>query len=460
MDQRYNELKKNTLIIAISNIGSKSIAFLLAPIYSHYLDTSQYGVMDLVTTTVSLVTPIICLDIYEATFRYSNDDTKESKILSSSLVLAIPSVIALLGVLIFFIFNQDHEVILYTSIYLVLNVFCNILEQENRGYRRMRIFAYAGIVNSVFLLLFNYVFMIVWKMQLTGWLISFVSAKACEVIYLLYATKVWKHVAVSSVDKELINGMLKYCIPLLPTTTMWWIMNASDRYMLTFFVGASANGIYAVSNKIPSILSAFERIFYQSWQTSAIRSKNNDDYEEFYSEIFNKYLTIISIGIMAVMLVSKLIISVLFDAKYITAWYCVMPLLLAVLVHSLSGNLGTIYVTFKKTKGALTTSFWGAVTNIVLNAIFIPIFGMIAAAYTTLIGYFVTLVVRWIDCQKFVKIKIDVKNAIFYVAILIVSSVLYYQDNLPSIILRCVILLAAVIKERETIVKVFFRFNK
>ena len=82
--QSYNELKRNTIIIGISNIGSKAISFILAPLYSYYLSTSQYGTMDLITTTVGLIMPLLCLDIFEATFRFASDKKYNDKVVFSS----------------------------------------------------------------------------------------------------------------------------------------------------------------------------------------------------------------------------------------------------------------------------------------------------------------------------------------------------------------------------------------
>ena len=72
-DKRIAELKINTIIIAIANFGSKAITFILAPLYSYYLTVEEYGQMDLITTMISLIVPIVCLDIYEATFRFAGN---------------------------------------------------------------------------------------------------------------------------------------------------------------------------------------------------------------------------------------------------------------------------------------------------------------------------------------------------------------------------------------------------
>ena len=69
MNNSYKELRRNTLTIAIANLGSKIIAFLLAPLYSYYMTTSQYGTMDLINSSIGLILPFVCVDIFEATFR-------------------------------------------------------------------------------------------------------------------------------------------------------------------------------------------------------------------------------------------------------------------------------------------------------------------------------------------------------------------------------------------------------
>lgn len=87
-----SELKKNTIIIAISSLGSKIINFILAPMYSYFLTPEQYGQMDLIITTTSLLLPFICLNIYAGTFRYTIESSSEDgkkKVLSNSLFICL-----------------------------------------------------------------------------------------------------------------------------------------------------------------------------------------------------------------------------------------------------------------------------------------------------------------------------------------------------------------------------------
>ena len=453
-DGKYSELRKNTIIIAVATIGSKAISFILSPLYSYFINVSEYGVMDLVTTTISLLIPIISLDIFQATFRFSCDrESDRDEVLSTSLAVALLSLLLpILSGLFSLLFNINNSYVwVGSAIYTCLSSFVMVLEQYNRGINRMRVFAYGGLVNSAFLLIANILFMVVFRWGLFGWMISFVIGKAAELLFVLYNTNL-KGVSKEKVNRPLFNKMLSYCMPLLPTQIMWWIMNASDRYVLGAFAGTAAIGLYSAGSKIPHLLSMFENIFYQSWQTSAISSLDSDERDKFYSSIFNKYFAILSVGVAGLLIICKLAIDLLWEDSYGKAWLCVAPLILSVLVHALGGNLGSFYAVFKQTKGALTTSMIGAITNIVLNVVFIPMFGFVAAAVTTFVGYMVSLVVRWFDIKKFVKLNLDFKKIILYCVILIVQTVLYYWNTPISYIFRILLFLLLVFLERTTLI--------
>lgn len=108
-----------------------------------------------------------------------------------------------------------------------------------------------------------------------------------------------------SVCKEFYKEAARYALPLLPNTMMWWVMNASDRYMIAMYLGTTANGIYAVANKMPSLISVFENIFYQAWQTSSINALEDKSRDKFYSNVFKNYFSVLVLGVLVLLLVLK-----------------------------------------------------------------------------------------------------------------------------------------------------------
>ena len=100
------------------------------------------------------------------------------------------------------------------------------------------------------------------------------------------------------------------------------------------------------------------------------------------------------------------------------------------------------------TRGALFTSFAGAVVNIGLNLIFIPRYGMVGAALTTIIGYTVTLLLRWFDIRRFVKLKLNAARIAVALLVLLVQFALYYNSSAWSYLVRCLIAAVFLFMER------------
>lgn len=452
-EKSYLELKKNTIIIAISNLGSKAISFILAPLYSYYMTTAEYGTMDLITTTVGLLIPFFCFDIFEASFRFANDKKYDDRIvLSTSLFVGIvENVIIWTAVAVISLVFKISWIVIICVLSATLDVFYQILAQFARGKGRMKLFAVSGIINSVILLFFNIIFVMFLVWGLNGWIISFVCAKAVTVLYLIIRMNIFREFKFSFVKRDFLYDAVKFCLPLMPSASMWWIMNASDRYVISFYLGISATGIYAVANKLPVILSIFENVFYQSWQTTAINTMNTEDRDRIYSSVFFKYFQILTVGVSAILIVLKPLIIYLFAKDYNEAWISAAVLVIGVMVHALAGNLGTVYTVFKNTTGALKTSMIGAITNVMLNLIFIKFCGMNAAAWTTLISYIIVLAVRWNDTKENVSLRIPKFDTIVYLFALLISLLLYYVDNTWSYIVRVIVFVILVYKSKDVI---------
>lgn len=455
MDQELRNLKKNTAVIAIANIGSKGISFILAPLYSFFMSTAEYGTMDILNTTISMLFPILCFDIYEATFRYSSDNRySDRKVLNTSLRVCGPAcVLSILAFVTSFAIAPNNYFAAVPVCVCLSSINC-VFAQYLRGKQRIKQFAFSGVVSAVSLLAMTVFFMIVLKMGLIGWVLSYAVSKVFELAYLLMADHNYQDISWKEYDRTYMKEFLKYSLPLMPTTIMWWVMNMSDRYVLAGLLGVSTTGIYAVAAKIPGILSLFENIFYQAWQTTAINKAEDENRDGFFSRVFQNYMTVLVIGVLGLLIISKPAIHLLFAEDYHEAWIYLPPLIIGVVVHALNGNLGSLYAVYKKTNGALISTSLGAIINITLNFLIIPYVGIMGAALTTLLGYCVTFLYRWFDTKKFLNISIDKKEMIMLLTITAVQLMLYYINNYYSYGIRIVLLIAAIIWKRHILIEI------
>src|SRR5690606_27396214 len=140
------------------------------------------------------------------------------------------------------------------------------------------------------LLLFNVVFLIFFKMRLEGLLLSMILSLAVSAVIVFRLAKLSQLIDFKLVNKTELKSMLGYSWPLIPNTISWWMINEVNRFIILFNMGADANGIFAISNRFPSIILMLNSIFMLSWQDHAITSYKEENKGVFYSKVFNVYM--------------------------------------------------------------------------------------------------------------------------------------------------------------------------
>lgn len=142
----------------------------------------------------------------------------------------------------------------------------------------MAITTAAGVIHTFFFLGLNIVFLAVLKIGVYGYLLAIDLSNIIAALYLVIRCKIYKNfVDIRRIDRSLAKQMLRYSLPMIPDYISWWINNASDRYILSYFCGAAANGIYAVAYKIPTILNSITSIFSSAWRISSVDNFGSDE---------------------------------------------------------------------------------------------------------------------------------------------------------------------------------------
>ncbi len=425
----YKKLIKNSFIFTVANISSKLLSFFLVPYYTYVLSTDELGVADALVNTVSLILPIVSLYIQDAVLRYIMEKQEKSNdIVSVALKLFFINYIVLLCIYpILKYFNIGGQNLKYLYFLLLFQGIYNITGQYVRGKGKIKEFAFGGVINTFVLLVSNIVLLTYFKLGIQGYLCSFVLAYLLSSIYYVLVGDVYKVNIFIKSDTQMIKYMLQYSIPLIPNALMWWIMNISDRYMLIFFIGPAASGIYTVAHKIPTLLNLISSIFSQAWQLSAIEENNSRDKEKFYTNVFSFYSLIMYLASMVIISFIRPIIQILVEKNYSTSAQYVPFLMLAMVFSAYGAFLGMIYAAEKKTRNAMISTVLGAVVNIVMNFILIPLIGINGAAIGTMVGLLTLWIYRLIDTKKYVKICYDLKLHISFFIISIIQIIIFYK---------------------------------
>ncbi|CAI3469821.1 lipopolysaccharide biosynthesis protein [Enterococcus cecorum] len=452
MKNKYKNLLTNSLIFAIANFGSKILKFLIVPFYTYYLTTKQFGAVDLLTTTVSLLSPFVLLGTNEALLRFSFKKEIAIESLFSNCILICTSTSTVL--LICLLFFKDSLFFVNKWMFFILLMITSIemlLLYFSRGLNKNVDFAFAGVLNTVVLLASNIILLVYLHLGINGYIYSLILASLLSSIYLILRLQIYNFFSLKYLDLSLMRKILVYSLPMMPNAIMWWIMNTSDRYIIYYYLGIAATGIYAISYKLPSIISVITNIFYQAWQVSAIQ--NSDANDNFYSNVidyFSKFSLLLA-GIL--IFVIKPLIFLLVEKSYEISWMYTPFLILGSVFSGMSSVVGVSYTVKEKTVGIFKTSLIGAIVNIMLSLILTPFMGMQGTALATFIGFYLVWLTRVLQVKTLDNLNFDFKLFHIDLFLIFVEIIFLLLDNLYCTVFSFLVVVILLVNERKFLYK-------
>lgn len=400
MSQRIKYLLKNIGLLITSNFASKILVFLLVPLYTSVLSTSEYGVYDLIISIVYLIYPIFTLNIIDAVMRFCMDKTFSKYDVVSIGIKYVCLSIGLFCAFILLIKKTNVGSILentekYMLFYYITYVFYQFFLQLAKGLEKIRDISIAGIISTAIMLISNILFLVILKWGVSGFFLSAILSQLVPVLYFVLRLNFWKYIRSYNRNKQLEIKMLKYCTPLIFTVLGWWINSAADRVIVTTMCGIGANGLLAISYKIPSIINTLQGVIIQAWQISAIREYDKKNVDSFYAKTFSFSNLFMVLVCAFLIILTKPLAHILYAKEFYVAWKYVPFLLISSVFNCASGFIGPILSAKKDSKNMALSAIYGGTANILLNVFLIDIIGIQGATIATAICSYIIFFYRY-----------------------------------------------------------------
>ena len=452
----------NTITLLIGKFSTQFVSFLLIPLYTRLLIASDYGFIDLVQTYITLFVPIFTLKLDSATFRFLIDCRKEDKKKERNEVITnVLTIIFFLSIIIFIgmlllqnIIKIKYYVVVCCNIFILM--ISNILLQFLRGLGKNKHYSISTILMSLTTLISNFVLIIIFKFNASSILISSTIANILGILYISIVLKLHSFIDIKLINKKKIKDLLFYSLPMIPNQLSWWIVNISDRTIITHFINTAANAVYTVSCKFSNIVNTVFAIFSTSWQETASLHINDKNSEEFLSDMMNSIFILFA----SFSIIMMVMIPFVFDLgeSYRVGFNYIPILLLGNIFNILVSLLGGIYIALKMVKQVANTTIISAILNILINLLLIKKFGLYAASVSTLIAYLIMAIYRYIDIKKYLKIKLNFKKILVFFIAFFISSVLYFVNNLYANILNLLFVTTfCIILNKSFLITVFYK---
>ena len=428
----YKKYAKNVGLVTIANIISTLKSFILLPILTKALGAELYGTWALISVTISLLAPFCTLRLGYVIIRFLGHEKNREKIGKSvSSIFGVTSLIALAVSILLFILSKSLAIAVFGGVdaafYIQISAFLiflgaidQIMIEYFTAFQQMEKYSGFVILQTIGELVLT-AYLVLSGFGLLGAIVSLLVVRiVVTIIGFLWITS---EVKISTPSFSVVKPYLPFTLPLLPTVLCYWFINLGDRYVIGYFMGADAVGVYSASYGLGSMLTFFYAPISIALLPAITNLYENNKIQELKTHLTYslKFLLMFTIpSFFGLSILSKSILMTLTTSEFIGG-YSIVPIIALAIILFNCGNINmNVLFLLKKTKivGLIYGAF--ALINMILNIILVPLIGIIGAAIATLITFMTQLFVASIISFKGLPFDIDFK----FIMKSIISSVI------------------------------------
>lgn len=427
---RGHKFVNDLVLYAIGNIGSKLITFMLVPFYTFFItDPAEFGYYDICLTVAFGMIPLITLQLHEGGFRFlmeAGELQRKQAIVSFILrtVFLNSAIILIIGS----VLGQYVEIkyLGYMIMFGIAQAFIDSWLQIVRGVGLIKVYVAAGIFNSLLIALLSVFAVAVLEWGVPGIFVANISARFLTLVYLEFkAGIVRKYFSIDCRTCKVVSReIVKYSLPLLPLSVLWWILNNNGVFFIKEFLGLEENGIYAILAKFTGILYVLVFIFYQTWQQNAIEQYNSPERNRFFSAVFNNYFYLLCFFVAVFPFALRINYSWLVSPEYYSSSQYLFANSVFMMCFALCSFFEIGYQCSKNTSGILPGVLIAMTVNIAGNFYCVPLFGIFGLIAVNILTYVVLLVYRVVDTRKYMRVSFSPRN-IVGLCVLSVAGILF-----------------------------------
>ena len=464
---------KATLWYTIANILLKGIALLSTPIFTRILTEEQYGSFALFQSWYSILIIVTTLNMFLSSYTKGLITFKDDQDGFTSSLLTLTTLNTLCFIIIYLLSPKFWNDLFGLSTILMMAMFIELITMpaiefwsaKQRFDYKYKKYLFVSIMSTFLSLSLGVVAVLLSYFKLEARVYSDVFSKFIFGIFLFFI--------IMKKGKTFLNikywkFALVFNIPLIPHYLSTYVLSQSDRIMIGKIVGSSEAAYYSVAYTISTMMTLITTAInnslipyiYKSIDSNQIRKINNAT-----SPLF----MLVGLFSILTMLFAPEIIMIFAGQKYMDAIYIIPPVAASIYFMFLYAMFSTIEYYYQKTKYISFATMVCAILNIILNFIFIKLFGYYAAGYTTLICYIGLSIIHYIFYNKVIKEEMNVNVKIYNIKVIIMMSIIIitvmllmlfvYQWSFIRYLLLLVILVF-VILNRKFIIAIFGQIKK
>ena len=446
MKNASKSLLKNTTILTFGLLCTKGIMFIMTPLFTKWMSQNDYGTFDILLGYVTLIIPLVTIDMGEALFRFLiGQQNKETDIIiSTAFVVFLAGTFIFTSFMLAFIFigAQELEIVSAFCIAVIMEIAYTFLTMVSRGLKKLKEFTIANLIYILCMVVASIVLVRNLHMSVVGLLLSHSLGYLVACVFMTINTKIISHIHFRKFSIETFKHMARYSLPLIPNVVGWWIISISDRTIVSYFLGFESNAILSVSHKVPNLCQTLFSRFHLSWAQSAAETIDSAERDEFYHSVFNKLIQITCSGVSLLCSVNYFFF-LLYSKEYFGGYYITPVLFVAIVIYICSQFLGGIHNAMLKTKINGKTTALGAGVNLLVHILLVRYIGLFAAVLSSLMAYTVIFAIRYKYTRSDAQLHISSASVFSFVMMLFFALSNYILPE--QLVVRIMVLILCLI---------------
>lgn len=398
---------KASMWFTICSILQKGVSMITVPIFTRLLTPEQYGVYSVYQSWYSVIAIFATLNLSAGVFNNGMIKFEKDRSKYASSLQGLATLITCILFCVYIVAIDFWNNIFGLSTLFIVAMFAQLLfepaylfwsARQRFSYRYKKLVMVTLII-AITSPLLGVIAVLSTTFKVEARILSYVLVQVCiGMVFYIYNVRKGK----TLFNKQYWKFALAFNLPLIPHYLSMSILGQADRIMISKMVGTDKAAIYSVAYNVSSLMTIVTTAINNSFIPYTYKALKEKNYKGIEKNS-NSLLIFIGVAVLLVMAFGPEIIKIFAPVEYYEAIWVIPPVTVGVYFMFTYPLFGNVEFYFEENKFIMIASCVGAVANIILNYLFIPKFGYIAAGYTTLACYIMFAVAHYIFHKKVIK---------------------------------------------------------
>ena len=419
----------------LGNLFVRSLSFLLLPLYSNLISTSEFGNYALLMSVYAVVQVFFQFGMFGALNKFFIEEKSEKKklLIFSSILNSIIIIGIFLTIVLWLLSSEISGLVFHSTGFaeLLTITFVAVLFEtisfyilfllKTMGYAK-KVVTYSA-VGALFNLGLNFILVYFLKLSVYGIILAQVVSSIFLVLLLI---PLIKDKYLFKIDRDILNVVIKFSLPLLLANLFMAGSNVADRFILNIYSGREQVGIYSFAYKIALIMSILVASFSTAWNPHSLNLFYSSDYQSSFGKILNKLVAVSCLLLLAVSLLAGYLFNIhifgffFFNPAYQAGIVIIPFVMIGYIFNGISAYYSVYPSVSNKSYHFLISEMIAFCSNVLLNIILIPRIGLVGAALATAAGFLFGSAYLFIVSRREIKIEYQEKDLLIIVLAVII----------------------------------------